>query len=57
MIMYNFGSPRVGNKKFSEVYNEVLFTLCRSEVLMLRLTIFYIAIMVSPFVYDNLLQL
>uniref|UniRef100_M0ZMK1 Triacylglycerol lipase n=1 Tax=Solanum tuberosum TaxID=4113 RepID=M0ZMK1_SOLTU len=20
--MYNFGSPRVGNKKFSEVYNE-----------------------------------
>lgn len=41
MTMYNFGSPRVGNKKFAEVYNEVLFTLCRSEVLMLRLTIFY----------------
>uniref|UniRef100_A0A0V0IF89 Putative ovule protein n=1 Tax=Solanum chacoense TaxID=4108 RepID=A0A0V0IF89_SOLCH len=57
VTMYNFGSPRVGNKKFSEVYNEVLFTLCRSEVLMLRLTIFHIAIMVSPFVYDNLLQL
>ena len=21
--MYNFGSPRVGNKRFAEVYNEV----------------------------------
>lgn len=23
VTMYNFGSPRVGNKKFAEVYNQV----------------------------------
>lgn len=23
ITMYNFGSPRVGNKRFAEVYNEV----------------------------------
>lgn len=23
VTMYNFGSPRVGNKRFAEVYNEV----------------------------------
>jgi hypothetical protein len=24
VTMYNFGSPRVGNKKFAELYNEVI---------------------------------
>lgn len=24
VTMYNFGSPRVGNKKFAEYYNEVI---------------------------------
>ena len=24
MVMYNFGSPRVGNKKFVETYNELV---------------------------------
>ncbi|KAJ0092471.1 hypothetical protein Patl1_25753 [Pistacia atlantica] len=24
LTMYNFGSPRVGNKKFADVYNEVI---------------------------------
>ncbi|RVW38708.1 hypothetical protein CK203_077483 [Vitis vinifera] len=24
VTMYNFGSPRVGNKRFAEVYNEVI---------------------------------
>jgi hypothetical protein len=24
VTMYNFGSPRVGNKKFAELYNEVV---------------------------------
>jgi len=27
VTMYNFGSPRVGNKKFAEVYNEVRFLI------------------------------
>ena len=30
VTMYNFGSPRVGNKKFAEVYNEVTNIYTRS---------------------------
>ncbi|KAH9681499.1 C2 domain-containing protein [Citrus sinensis] len=32
VTMYNFGSPRVGNKRFADVYNELLFSLWLTTV-------------------------
>lgn len=41
MTMYNFGSPRVGNRRFAEVYNQVIKNFIYDKLFAVRKKLFH----------------
>lgn len=54
--MYNFGSPRVGNKRFADIYNEVKVSIVVALQFAFDLWLKHWLINTSPFISASVIS-